>query len=93
MMLYDEEDINKRAAISYDRANYPQGKARQLVATITNGNRKPRLASVTAPTLVIHGAEDPLGLKLSRPSQPTPEKRQVSGVSDEIKFLHGSFAI
>ena len=57
---YDEEDINKRAAISYDRANYPQGVARQLVATIANGNRKPRLASITAPALVIHGAQDPL---------------------------------
>jgi pimeloyl-ACP methyl ester carboxylesterase len=57
---YDEEDINKRAANSYDRANYPQGVARQLVATIANGNRRPRLASITAPTLVIHGAEDPL---------------------------------
>ena len=57
---YDEEDINKRAAISYDRSNYPQGVARQLVATIANGNRKPRLASITAPALVIHGAQDPL---------------------------------
>ena len=30
------------------------------MAIMANGNRKPRLASVTAPTLVIHGAEDPL---------------------------------
>ncbi len=57
---YDEDDINKRAEVSYERSNYPQGVARQLVATIANGNRKPRLASITAPTLVIHGAEDPL---------------------------------
>lgn len=57
---YDEDDINKRAAVSYDRANYPQGVARQLVATIANGNRKSRLASITAPVLVIHGAQDPL---------------------------------
>jgi pimeloyl-ACP methyl ester carboxylesterase len=60
ILPYDEEDIIQRALISYDRGNYPPGVARQLVATIANGNRKPRLASVTAPTLVIHGAEDPL---------------------------------
>ncbi|MBI4763888.1 MAG: alpha/beta hydrolase [Deltaproteobacteria bacterium] len=57
---FDEDDINKRAAVSYERSNYPQGVARQLVATISNGNRKPRLTSITAPTLVIHGAADPL---------------------------------
>lgn len=57
---FDEEDINRRAAVSYQRANYPQGTARQLVATIGNGNRKPRLAFITAPTLVIHGSQDPL---------------------------------
>ncbi len=34
--------------------------ARQLMAIYAHGNRKPHLTSVTAPTLVIHGAEDPL---------------------------------
>ncbi|MBL7174711.1 MAG: alpha/beta hydrolase [Desulfobacteraceae bacterium] len=29
-------------------------------AGLAHGNRKPHLASVTAPTLVIHGVEDPL---------------------------------
>lgn len=57
---FDEEDINQRAAVSFERANYPQGVARQLVATIANGNRKPHLAAIKAPVLVIHGADDPL---------------------------------
>ncbi|MBI4766230.1 MAG: alpha/beta hydrolase [Deltaproteobacteria bacterium] len=57
---FDEADTRKRMAASYDRSFYPQGIARQLMAIMANGNRKPRLASVTAPTLVIHGAEDPL---------------------------------
>ena len=47
-------------AESYDRCYYPQGMARQLTAILAHGNRKPSLASVTAPTLVIHGADDPL---------------------------------
>jgi pimeloyl-ACP methyl ester carboxylesterase len=57
---FDEQDTRKKTAAAYDRGFYPQGVARQLMATIANGNRKPRLSSVTAPTLVIHGAEDPL---------------------------------
>ncbi|MFC1868938.1 alpha/beta fold hydrolase [Thermodesulfobacteriota bacterium] len=57
---FDEETIRERAAVSYDRAFYPQGIARQYAAIITNGSRRRRLASITSPTLVIHGSEDPL---------------------------------
>jgi len=57
---FDEEDIRKRSSIEYDRSYYPQGIARQLMATLAHGNRRPRLASVASPTLVIHGVEDPL---------------------------------
>jgi len=57
---FDEADVREKAALAFDRSFYTQGIIRQLVAAITNGNRKPRLASVTAPTLVIHGSEDPL---------------------------------
>ncbi len=57
---YDEEDMRNRAELEYDRAFYPQGVTRQLVATLSYGNRKPRLHSVTVPALIIHGADDPL---------------------------------
>ncbi len=33
---------------------------RQLVAIIASGDRRKLLPKITAPTLVIHGAEDPL---------------------------------
>jgi pimeloyl-ACP methyl ester carboxylesterase len=58
----DEEYSRQRAARAYDRSFYPQGVARQLVATLAHGNRTPHLPSITAPTLVIHGVEDPLVL-------------------------------
>jgi pimeloyl-ACP methyl ester carboxylesterase len=48
------------AGQSYDRAFYPQGVALQLAAIVAHGNRKPALASVTAPTLVIHSTDDPI---------------------------------
>ncbi len=47
---------------SYDRAFYGPGKTRQFAAILAHGNRKPRLASITAPALVIHGTDDPLVL-------------------------------
>jgi pimeloyl-ACP methyl ester carboxylesterase len=56
----DPKEAAARAARDYDRSHYPEGTARQLAAAIAHGNRKPRLASVTAPALVIHGDRDPL---------------------------------
>jgi pimeloyl-ACP methyl ester carboxylesterase len=56
----DEEWTRKIIAEGYDRCFCPQGMARQLVAILTHGNRKPALASLKVPTLVIHGTADPL---------------------------------
>ena len=57
---FDEAWVRDLAARRYDRSFYPEGVGRQLVALLTHGNRKPALASVTVPTLIIHGDEDPL---------------------------------
>lgn len=57
---YDEQFIRDISARAYDRAFYPQGVGRQMMAVMTQENRKPALASVTVPTLVIHGTADPL---------------------------------
>ena len=57
---YNEEKERKKAALSYDRSHYPQGRLRQTIAIVAHGNRKPALSSVTTPTLVIHGSDDPL---------------------------------
>jgi len=56
----DEPWTRRILAESYDRCFYPQGVARQLVAILAQVNRVPSLASVKAPTLVIHGGNDPL---------------------------------
>jgi pimeloyl-ACP methyl ester carboxylesterase len=42
------------------RGYYPAGTARQLLAILASGDRRPQLANITAPTLVIHGQDDPL---------------------------------
>ncbi|MGO4713319.1 alpha/beta fold hydrolase [Bradyrhizobium sp. 2TAF24] len=42
------------------RAYDPAGFARQIAAIAITGDRRAALAAITAPTLVIHGADDPL---------------------------------
>lgn len=42
------------------RGYTPAGTARQLLAILASGDRRPQLARITAPSLVIHGADDPL---------------------------------
>ena len=57
---FEEEFIRNISAESYDRAHYPAGVGRQMLAVMAQENRKEALMSVTAPTLVIHGTADPL---------------------------------
>ena len=56
----DEADLRERAGLAYDRADDPLGVARQLLAIIASGDRTTSLRSVIVPTLVLHGADDPL---------------------------------
>ncbi len=48
------------AARAFDRSYNPMGMKRQLLAIIADGSRVERLKTIKAPTLVIHGAADPL---------------------------------
>jgi len=56
----DEALDRSRAERTYERGLNPAGVGRQLRAILASGSRKERLASVRAPTLVIHGTVDPL---------------------------------
>ena len=57
---FDGIGVRERAALSYDRGDDPLGVARRLLAVFASGDRTARLASVSTPTLVIHGTSDPL---------------------------------
>lgn len=57
---FDEERARRRATESVDRCFYPQGVARQLAAVLSAPSRVEALGAVTAPTLVVHGTDDPL---------------------------------
>jgi len=54
------EELRSRVGHSVRRAYEPAGTARQLLAIIASGDRRKLLRTITAPTLVIHGAADPL---------------------------------
>jgi len=56
----DEERVRNLARAGYDRCFYPAGVERQLVGIMASGNRTADLRRITAPTLVIHGRDDPL---------------------------------
>jgi len=56
----EERDLREMAELSYDRGNDPAGVGRQLAAIAASGDRTAELHGIEAPTLVIHGREDPL---------------------------------
>jgi pimeloyl-ACP methyl ester carboxylesterase len=71
----DEADLRRIAGMSYDRGINPAGTSRQLAAIIASGDRTPLLRTITAPTLVIHGADD----KLVPPSGGRATARAIPG--------------
>lgn len=55
-----EAERRALAQLSVDRSVHPRGYIHQLLAILASGSRHKRLPGITAPTLVIHGEDDPL---------------------------------
>lgn len=55
-----DEDAAERRALMVQRGFYPESMGRQLMAILKTGDRSQEVATITAPTLVLHGAEDTL---------------------------------
>jgi pimeloyl-ACP methyl ester carboxylesterase len=53
-------ELRARVECAFDRSNYPAGIARQLIAVLASGRRVELLKTIRVPTLVLHGADDPL---------------------------------
>ena len=56
----DEDELRALIGASYDRSHYPDGFMRQLAGILASGDRGKAIACINAPTLVIHGEDDPL---------------------------------
>lgn len=52
--------VRKIVALNFARGNNPQGVLRQWLASSLAGDLSGRLSRIVAPTLVVHGADDPL---------------------------------
>jgi pimeloyl-ACP methyl ester carboxylesterase len=59
---YAAREAELRAFVekNVDRRWYPEGSARQYLSVIASGDRVELLKTIKAPTLVMHGEEDPL---------------------------------
>jgi pimeloyl-ACP methyl ester carboxylesterase len=55
-----DQALRERVGRGIRRAYAPAGLTRQVMAIIASGDRRPLLRTITAPTLVIHGRDDPM---------------------------------
>jgi pimeloyl-ACP methyl ester carboxylesterase len=55
-----EADLRDKVARQVERNVHPQGFVRQISAIMASGSRAPLLRQVRAPSLIVHGRQDPL---------------------------------
>lgn len=82
------EQLQTMFGQEYDRSFYPQGVARQLGALFANGDRRPQLKSISCPSVVLHGRNDPLiqlacGEDVAR-NIPNAEMRIIDGMGHDF---------
>jgi pimeloyl-ACP methyl ester carboxylesterase len=85
---FDEDAARERIAAAYDRSNRPTSTLRQLAAVMASPDRTAGLRGVTVPTVVIHGAEDPLvdrtGGEATAAAIPDAELVIVEGMAHDL---------
>jgi pimeloyl-ACP methyl ester carboxylesterase len=77
-----------RARAEADRAFNPPGIQRQMAAVRSSGDRRAKLATIKSPTVVLHGADDPLvpvaGGRDTADNIPGAELRVVPGMGHDL---------
>ena len=92
-----QASLRESSLNSFRRSYYPPGFARQYAAAAAAADRRPKLAGVTAPTVVIHGDGDPLvpveGGRDTAANIPGSELRIVPGMGHDFPpELYGEIA-
>jgi len=84
----DRAETRLRILNDFNRAYCPQGFQRQYAAAAASPDRRPKLATIKAPTVVIHGAADPLvplaGGQDTAASIPGAELRVIEGMGHDF---------
>jgi pimeloyl-ACP methyl ester carboxylesterase len=85
---FNEDDIRDLAARSYDRDDDRNATGRQLAAILASGNRTSALRRISAPTLVVHGADDrlvsPSGGRATAKAIPGAQLMLVDGMGHDL---------
>lgn len=58
--VFDRDEAARQARHAFERGVHPEGFARQLMASLSHGDRSAALRFIRTPSLVIHGDDDPL---------------------------------
>lgn len=89
-----DADRRRMAERVYDRCYCPDGRTRQRAAVVASGNRVQMLRTITVPTQVIHGTDDPLlhiaGGEDTAANIPGAEFRAIAGMGHETPESLGS---
>jgi pimeloyl-ACP methyl ester carboxylesterase len=84
----DEAAVRAQSLNDFKRCYYPVGFQRQYAGVLASPDRRPKLKTVTAPTVVIHGDADPLvplaGGRDTAANIPGAELIVVPGVGHEM---------
>jgi pimeloyl-ACP methyl ester carboxylesterase len=84
----DESQLREYAASAFDRSFHPSGQVRQVAAVLSQPDRTQALQLVAIPTLVIHGADDPLvdvsGGKATADAVPDAKLKIVPGMGHDL---------
>lgn len=85
---WPEGALAERAQAEAERAWNPTGSGRQMRAVGATGDRSDRLARITVPTVVLHGADDPLlpaeGGRDTAAKIPGAELRILEGMGHDL---------
>jgi pimeloyl-ACP methyl ester carboxylesterase len=89
---FDEELARWRAETTVDRAFYPEGTGRQMLAIRATGDRTAQLRELDVPALVIHGTLDPLvgvsGGERTAALIPGAELLLIEGMGHDLPPVH-----
>ncbi len=85
---FDEAAARERVVTEVTRSYNPAGFGRQLAAVTANGDRREKLRRIRTPTMVIHGADDPLvpvaGGRDTAENIPGAELRIIPGMGHDL---------
>jgi pimeloyl-ACP methyl ester carboxylesterase len=85
----DEAHLRAMSELAFERGpDDPAGTGRQLAAVFASGDRRPSLARITAPTVVIHGTKDrlvaPSGGRATAAAIPGARLELIEGMGHDL---------